>query len=443
MLNFKKTVLRVLTFLLCVTIVENTADVVITGFAEQTVKGIYNRGEIIDMAFFGSSVVMTGCDTAVFDEALGVHSYNLGTSQQPVAGSYYLMKELLKNHAPGKVLFCISFNQMVKIKDTLSIIILSDNMKWSLAKAELYKNEFSAEDYLDVLFPTHLYRDMFTMEAALPYLKRFAAKLNGFGPGGKSVSAQWEKGEGPVYAGNGFVSYSDANEQGRMGKISGKSFAVSDINGENVDYLKKIVALCEQNNTELVFYIHPAPVGTVIAGHNEELYAYFKEFAAENSLALYNFELVKPELFERKDEYYYDTDHLNAKGAREFGEVFAGLLGGRSAGGSVEAEDSFYASYDALYADTRRVTNVWLEAEKAGAAFCLTAGAVCGKTVKPEYQFLFKKADEEGWRIIQDYSPDFTASVPYQSGENDMVRVNARITGSDAEYEQYDELTVR
>ena len=73
-----------------------------------TMQGFYNEPDnTIQVALFGTSVVVTGCIPMEMYLQDGICAYNLGSEQQPMLGSYYRMEETYRLH-----------------KDTLKVVVL-------------------------------------------------------------------------------------------------------------------------------------------------------------------------------------------------------------------------------------------------------------------------------------------------------------------------------
>lgn len=444
MRNFKKISLRLLTFLLCIIVIEGSANALKTGSVKRTLEDMYNQEKNIDCAFVGTSTVMTGCDTAVFDKVLNMNTFNLGTPAQTPMNAYYILREIIKSNHPKMVLLSISPARFYQSDDVMADVIGYNSLRWSLNRAEYFFHAFSFEDYPDALFTTHLYRDRITVESVLsriPHKSKTEDKsktsedITGSGHlamNEKSVPT------GPKYTGKGFFYHYNGNVKGNAGGAwttdTSKESIKSD---EYFNYLKKFSDLCSKNQIELIFFIHPRPVGTVMFDKNAEtVYSVVQGFAEDNNLKLYNFELIKPDKFERKDEYYYDTLHLNGIGATVFSNLFADLLLKHAAGG-INNEEYFYSSYEELYSDTDHVTNAWIDIVESEGSVLLEGNAIYGKYVIPEYEFLYKKTGEEEWGTINSYSEVSSVTFALEKGTSYIFRVNVRTVGSDAKYEQY------
>lgn len=102
-----------------------------------SIKGFYEEPEqTIETLFLGASVIQSGVSPMEMYEDHGIVSYNLGTEQQPVLGSYYWLRETYDYHSETlkTVVFDVSALRS-KSKDSFYHKCL-DNMRFSKNKIE-------------------------------------------------------------------------------------------------------------------------------------------------------------------------------------------------------------------------------------------------------------------------------------------------------------------
>lgn len=125
---------------------------------------IYNFApkDSIDLLFIGSSHSYCAFNTKVFDNYLGINSYNLGTHSQSIQGSYYMVKEILKKQTP-KIIILEAYS-LIKEKDDNTVSYMNtrniyDEMKFSLNKLALANESFPKKDILFLTFNTTTYHE--------------------------------------------------------------------------------------------------------------------------------------------------------------------------------------------------------------------------------------------------------------------------------------------
>lgn len=119
--------------------------------------------ENIETLFLGSSHVFCGYDPQILDEVLGENTYLASTPVQKVDGSYYLLKEVIKNNELKKVYLDMYFWQY---RDTPAkrgseqmyyIYCITDNMKNSWNRIEFLLNASGCEQYIEGFLPAARY----------------------------------------------------------------------------------------------------------------------------------------------------------------------------------------------------------------------------------------------------------------------------------------------
>lgn len=120
------------------------------------------------------------------------------------------------------------------------------------------------------------------------------------------------------------------------------------VNPENVAWLEKLIALCREKGAAIYMISTPQSKYYNCMYENLDYYqSWFRQFAEDNGIPYFNFNLAKKKLKKLPDKScYYDDSHLNTKG----GEIFTRMLADtirRSEQGE-ELSGSFYESYAEL-----------------------------------------------------------------------------------------------
>lgn len=206
------------------------------------IRGMYcEEKDTIDVVILGNSDVSHGISTMTLWEKYGITSYNLGTQVQTPWTSYYLLKEFLKNQKPKVLIYetdCI-FEKAYYEKNYFRKVV--DNMRMSKNKIQeitdkSYNN--SKEDKLSLIFPIIKYHNRWNE----------LIKNNDFDILSRNFKKQTLKGfeivkESRPYKGS----------KNYMEKNNDKFNEIESIEDKNISYLNKIVDLCEENNTQILF----------------------------------------------------------------------------------------------------------------------------------------------------------------------------------------------
>lgn len=398
--------------------------------------GMYEQ-ETMDLVFAGASHTYRSFDPDVFDEELGVSSYNLGSSSQTMKDSYYVLKEMFRSHTPKRVVLESGYARFLEPdSNSLKSMILTDYFRWSINRVDYFFNTYALSDYPDALFPAIRYKNNLDTETVKKTVKE---KLTA---GYMSHSDNSIQHKNEWYGGKGFVYSNLAFGEGHIGKLDFQVWDTDAASTEMMEYFEKIVLLCKEQGSELILITAPIPLATLAQmGNYDEAHNHIQQLADRNGLDYYDFNLMRPQVLQRNDgTHYYDSGHMNGMFAEEFSAVAATLLSELDSG-SVVMDDWFYPSCDALLEELNTVTHVWLAAEETDGVLRLTAKSSHGKNVTPEYCFVWKKADEDEFKVLQPYDIKAETALALEKGQKNVIRVLARPEGADEAFIQYDELT--
>lgn len=399
----------------------------------------FRKQQNIDTLFLGSSVCTHSFIADIFDDELNCHSYSLGITAQPLNQSLESLRIALEKHPIRHVIlgfgyFTLMQTQNDRIDSTfLQATTASLN---PMQKASRYARTVLNPKYIKDLcsinwfFPWIYNNVPFT----LPALRRnIAEKLAGM-PDQERMDY--------YYGGKGLI-YKKSSEDLRHINFDSVSAEIYDLDfyPECVEQLKELCQFCKTNDIDLVVVNTPRPVYDVVYSGSK----YYREMAALTALcaeygALYiDYNLVKTDRFIPKDEYFFDHEHLNLRGAEVFSRSLARMLADRDAGVDISA--CFYTP-DEYLQSVAAVQAVQLTLEDAGDCANLSARAVsgCGKA---EYRFVARDEATGKETLVQDYSTkDHAKFTPKHHGRY-TLRVDARMPDSlldvercgEAEYE--------
>lgn len=393
---------------------------------------MYTSPQNIDVVFVGASRYFTGISLEIIDDALGVNSFLLASNSQNPIDSYYILKELYKYHSPEIVVLDTSYRRFFNYSTFMNSNILFDFFRPSQNKLQYLANAFGPSGYISALSPAMHY-DIFSKNM----LRNITGK---FTPEYYSYDYKFATYDTGGYAGKGFAYFKAGLENGNCGIV--RDFEPWDEDAadeKHVDYFHKTIELCKANGSEIVLLDLPLHLSNMAHLDNfSENVSYTEDIARAHDVDAYFFTLVKKDVFHRKDEYYADTVHLSLDGAIEFTSVLAEFLKDYQSG-SLNPDEYFHSSYEDLMESSSYIFNAWLERDKKSEI--ITARAYHGTTVTPEFEFLYKENADDEYKLLQDYSPN--AAITQELSEAGFLRVNVRPRGTDVEYQQYYESSVK
>lgn len=279
-----------------------------TGGVEKTISGFLMLEEnTVDVVFLGTSHVGRGVSPMELYEDAGILSYNLGTSGQPIEGSYVLLQEAFRTQNPGLVVLdCSMMFDKVSTKKNNYFRYIMDAMYLTPgfgAAAQIYEsipgndgllsaylpitkfhtrwNELEAED-----FSTLLPQDYYTMGYYLT----------------SGITA------GPS------LETIEKNAEGSTVELS-EAF---------VTYFRKIRQLCEENGAELLLIKVPCYYEDETFSWHSGKAEVAAAFAEENGV-----EMLDMQFTGLLDPALHSCDggaHLNVVGAQKVSEYLGSYL---------------------------------------------------------------------------------------------------------------------
>ena len=321
----------------------------IHSYSRVMLEEYYAESETVDTVFVGSSHCYRSIDPRLVDEALGTHSFNLGTSQQLPDGSYYLIREAGEN-SPLKTVYLETFytgySQTESKAVPLACFLITDYLRPTSMNRYQYLWEMGGPAaFADLIFrPAHdrhprriagtvagqTHRRVYARQLCLCHLRREEAYQ------GRGFVYTWGT---PPY---GFGSIADVDPQAPVSEFG-------------ADYLQRIADYCAQQGIRLVMFTAPLPSAYLADTEGYQYFVdYMKAFAAKNGSEYWDFSLWRDTgTFSPGFEDYSDAHHLNGQGAERFTRVFCRVAAASEAGEDVNVfffdrvEDKLTQSPDA------------------------------------------------------------------------------------------------
>ena len=304
------------------------------------VEGFYaEEKDSLDFVFVGSSQMFTSVVPAVLWEEYGITSYDFGANEQPMYLSYYYIKEALKYQDPKAIVLEVSYCNAPEYTHEGVHHINLDDLRMGPVKLEAIFDIIPEGERFPYIFELAKYHDTWTTldQHSLEYIttnkhnpyKGYTPSLDGFADGGTF------------------------NEE--IAKVTEKS----ELAELSVTYMEKIIALCKEENVDLVFlktpndHIQNQPdynaVADIAEAHNIPYLDLNKEMKGQLHNHVFHAETISKrigqwltELYEVEDkrenpefagwhedaDYYYRYAHqLRLNDIESFEEYVAELVG--------------------------------------------------------------------------------------------------------------------
>lgn len=247
----------------------------------------------IDVMFVGSSLAYCDIIPAKIYEETGLTSYIIGAPNMNPGVAYYYIKEALKTQSPKLVMmeattFC--FSGITKEDSKINI----GYMPWSFNRIKATFDIADPGERAGLLFPLYNYHSRWADHTA------------------NSVFSPRSDAKTDIWAGYTYLDQANPQEE-----VTDRKYDIEDsVFDENMHYLEKIVELCKEKEIALELFTVPSCKYV-----SKELVKEISGHAKGIPFTYYNESFDSLELDIKKD--FYDTLHLNFKGAEKFSLILA------------------------------------------------------------------------------------------------------------------------
>lgn len=297
----KKELLALLASLLVIALVLWAVTAVVTpkrhSYGSDWGEYLEEEENTIDVLFVGSSLTYCNIIPAVFWQETGLTAWDVTGPELTVPGAYYYLAEALKTQSPSVAFIEISAVLYPRYTNFSKVVI--GQMPWGINRLEMTFREGEQENLAGFLFPMYFYHSRWS-ELSQDDLDVF---LHGYE---KDLAA------GYTYLNQYRVpqGYVERNDSGQD----------TENNARNLEYLKKIAALCLEEGITPVFYESPAA-----STMPETLMAPVRQALEEiDGAVVVNFNDYRDAIGAELEGDYYDNLHYNASGAEKFSRFLAG-----------------------------------------------------------------------------------------------------------------------
>ena len=280
----------------------------------------YDEDKDHDVIFLGDCEVYENFSPLVLWEEYGINAYIRGTAQQLVSQSYYVLEDTLKQETPDVVVFsvlAVPLNEPAK--ESYNRMTL-DGLPWSNTKLDAILTSMTEEEQLlDYVFPLLRYHSRITELTGEDFKYLFHRDL---------VSH------------NGYYMRVDAKPATNI--PSARPLADYTIHADQMIWLERIRALCEEKGVELVLVKAPS----LYPHWYDQWDAQITEYAEKNDLLYVNLLAARDEIgLDFTTDTYDGGLHLNLAGAEKlshyFGKILRDECGLESRRGEAALEDAW------------------------------------------------------------------------------------------------------
>lgn len=324
MRSFKKILLRFMVIVLFVALIDRVGHYLYESVGDNTYFTIDELKEVdgsIETLLLGTSLMQRGMNPEIISTELDTTCFNLASSAQPIAGSYYLLKDQISRNPIERVFMGVSVKSFVSDEDSKSTT--SKLRAFDLIQSPLIKLQFLTEiaepgEYERFLFFPARVEKVVGLSAVIRNVKY--RQTEDYRNRISYPGAPFE------YYGMGFQSNLEEYDGAEAGKVIPETSVWSreKILDENITYLKKMGEICRENGVELNIVVFPHVEDYAEKqGNLADMDEYVQDFCAGIGANLYDYNYTaRPDLYQiLPNEVFMDRKHLNTSGAAKMAEM--------------------------------------------------------------------------------------------------------------------------
>ncbi len=278
--------------------------------------------EQVDDLYLGTSHGKINIDPAVIQEVSGRTGHNMANGGEYPIDSYYLVRLMTeKGTKPKRVIYVNTGEYFTLQKEEgNNYLLFFHEFPLSRTKLEYFYDCVAECNIRTLLFPWYEY----PLSTELGMVKtNLSQKLT------RSYDTDILRSETQEYHENGYIERYPVDPS-TFRFPTGKAFATEDIRGENLDWIRRLIRLCAEENIEFVSITPPMsePVLEKYAESYAQAHAFFNEFYKEQGVKYVDFNSEEYyDLFTHKVNAFTDLDgHMHGNAARDFSRVLAHVL---------------------------------------------------------------------------------------------------------------------
>lgn len=270
--------------------------------------------------FLGTSHGKINIDPEIVEGITGRSGHNLCVGGEYGIDAYYLVKLLLERQKPERIIYEIDPGYFVMEKEPgNNYLLFYHEFPLSMAKLEYFWASMPDCDFRSVCFPWYEY--------SLGYeISRISDTV--YQKWHHNYDVSYLKGQSQEYHENGFIERYPVDVT-KLKLTEPRLFTKQDVKEKNIDYLEKLIRLCEEEGIDFVAVTTPVPDEALKAypDNYDAAWEYFETFFEERGIRYLNFNTEYYEFFSHNLINYTDYDgHMNGEAAGNYSEILGYLL---------------------------------------------------------------------------------------------------------------------
>lgn len=273
-------------------------------------NSIHTNKNTYDLIILGSSRCYTGFNPKVIDSGLNIESFNMGTSAQDIAESYYSLVEILEYQKPKYVVLGTFLNLSDDTHDYYQIFSNASFFKSSKNKFDLVTDGYGSEGIANYLIPLMKFNN---------YIKQDLMSVFSNKPK-KTPETDWYK---------GFLKETTTLSQAQIKALKPiPNFSNTAFNEERFKtFFNKIYDLTKAKGIKLIVLRTPYPPSRLKLSDNTDEESFYKNYLNNyEEVDYYDLNNYKTKIFKYEDTDFSDYHHANIEGASKMSQQVVDII---------------------------------------------------------------------------------------------------------------------
>lgn len=261
---------------------------------------IHNNKNTYDLVVMGASRAYYAFNPMIIDSSLNINSYNMGTSAQDIAESYYSLKEIFEYQDPKYVVLDLFFPLSDDVHDYSQVFSNASFFNSNKTKYDLITEGYGASGIANYFVPVLKFNNYIKQDLMGMFKEREPLK----------PETNWIKGHlhDTVIVTKKQISKFEPIPNFKNTNFDKERFTM---------YFNKIKTLVKENNAQLICVRSPYPPTRMKLHNIDDEANYYKTFMSKTSIPYFDLNSYKTNKYIYEDQDFADYHHPNYKGAKK------------------------------------------------------------------------------------------------------------------------------